>query len=161
MKSGSPVIIDILEDESSPNAHSIVICGYDSKAGEFLARVRHRLDALGSPRLTATFVGYLTVGVDQDSYLFGYRNPAPAAGQPPVVGFDIDVLHRVAQAIFGDPNRIHYQLISQAHLKPPGSLIYVPVNFESEQLAERLVANGFRADEPAFFSWLVSTSGLR
>jgi outer membrane protein assembly factor BamB len=33
------------------------------RAGEFLARVRHRLDALGSPRLTATFVGYLTVGV--------------------------------------------------------------------------------------------------
>ncbi len=32
-------------------------------ASEFLARVRRRLDALGSPRLTATFVGYLTIGV--------------------------------------------------------------------------------------------------
>jgi SAM-dependent methyltransferase len=33
------------------------------KAGEFLARVRRRLDALGWPELTATFAGYLTVGI--------------------------------------------------------------------------------------------------
>ena len=32
-------------------------------AGDFLARVRRRLDALGSPDLTATFVGYLAIGV--------------------------------------------------------------------------------------------------
>jgi SAM-dependent methyltransferase len=32
-------------------------------SAEFLARVRRRLDALGSPRLTATFVGLLTIGV--------------------------------------------------------------------------------------------------
>jgi hypothetical protein len=38
LKSGASAIIDILENESSPSAHSIVICGYDSKAGEFLAR---------------------------------------------------------------------------------------------------------------------------
>src|SRR5689334_6251577 len=29
---------------------------------EFLTRVRHRLDSLGLPDLTATFVGYLTIG---------------------------------------------------------------------------------------------------
>lgn len=33
------------------------------RSGEFLALVRNRLDALGSPRLTATFVGQLTIGV--------------------------------------------------------------------------------------------------
>jgi TPR repeat protein len=38
LKSRSPVMIDILENESSLSAHSIVILGYDSKAGEFLAR---------------------------------------------------------------------------------------------------------------------------
>jgi SAM-dependent methyltransferase len=32
------------------------------RGAEFLARVRHRLESLGWPRLTATFVGYLTVG---------------------------------------------------------------------------------------------------
>jgi SAM-dependent methyltransferase len=34
----------------------------DARRAEFLGRVRSRLEALGSPGLTATFVGYLTVG---------------------------------------------------------------------------------------------------
>lgn len=32
------------------------------RSADFLSRVRHRLESLGSPRLTATFVGYLTAG---------------------------------------------------------------------------------------------------
>jgi hypothetical protein len=32
-------------------------------AADFLSRVRRRLDALGSPQLTATFAGYLAIGV--------------------------------------------------------------------------------------------------
>lgn len=34
----------------------------EARSTEFLARVRHRLESLGWPQLTATFVGYLTVG---------------------------------------------------------------------------------------------------
>ncbi len=34
-----------------------------TKAGEFLGRVRRRLDRLGWPELTATFAGYLTTGI--------------------------------------------------------------------------------------------------
>jgi SAM-dependent methyltransferase len=34
-----------------------------ARSGEFLARVRNRLDAMGSPRLTATFVGRLAIAV--------------------------------------------------------------------------------------------------
>jgi len=34
----------------------------EARSAEFLARVRHRLESLGWPRLTATFVGRLTVG---------------------------------------------------------------------------------------------------
>lgn len=33
------------------------------RGADFLARVRRRLDALGSPRLTATFVGFLAIGI--------------------------------------------------------------------------------------------------
>lgn len=33
-----------------------------ARSAEFLARVGHRLESLGWPQLTATFVGYLTVG---------------------------------------------------------------------------------------------------
>jgi hypothetical protein len=34
----------------------------EARSAEFLTRVRHRLEPLGWPQLTATFVGYLTVG---------------------------------------------------------------------------------------------------
>ena len=34
----------------------------EARSADFLARVRHRLESIGWPRLTATFVGYLTVG---------------------------------------------------------------------------------------------------
>jgi hypothetical protein len=33
-----------------------------ARSADFLVRVRHRLESLGSPDLTATFVGFLTVG---------------------------------------------------------------------------------------------------
>ncbi len=47
------------------------------------------------------------VGVDQNTYLWGYRDPA--TGQ--LTGFDIDMLKQVAQAIFGssDPGDIRYR----------------------------------------------------
>jgi len=56
--------------------------------------------------------GYLRVGVDQNTYLWGYRDPA--TGQ--LSGFDIDMLQQVAQAIFGssDPKYIHYVIVPNA-----------------------------------------------
>jgi len=36
----------------------------------------------------------------------------------------------------------------------PSSMRFVAVDFEKQRLDERLAAGGFRADRPAFFSWL-------
>ncbi len=58
--------------------------------------------------------GQLVVGVDQNTYLFGYRDPA--SGE--IVGFDIDILHEVARAIFGDPSRIQFTAITAAQRIP-------------------------------------------
>ena len=58
--------------------------------------------------------GYLIAGVDEDSYLFGYRNPSSDPHAVPLVGFDIDFVRLVAQAIFGDPNRVRYLTITKA-----------------------------------------------
>ena len=58
--------------------------------------------------------GLLRVGVDQNTYLFGYRNPA--TGQ--VEGFDIDVVKEVARAIFGDPNKVQLIAITSAQRIP-------------------------------------------
>jgi polar amino acid transport system substrate-binding protein len=48
--------------------------------------------------------GRLRVGVDQNSYRFGFRNPFTGE----LEGFDIDVARQVAAAIFGDPTRIQF-----------------------------------------------------
>ena len=45
--------------------------------------------------------GRLIVGVDQNTYLFGFRNPATGE----IEGFDIDIAREVAKAIFGDRRR--------------------------------------------------------
>jgi methyltransferase (TIGR00027 family) len=41
-----------------------------------------------------------------------------------------------------------------AGIAEPATLTYVPVDFDTESLADSLAGAGFRCDEPAFFSWL-------
>jgi methyltransferase (TIGR00027 family) len=89
---------------------------------------------------------YVLLGAGLDT--FAHRNPHAAAG---LRVFEVD--HPATQ-------EWKRRMISNAHLQSPGSLVYVPVNLERESLAERLGANGFRADEPAFFSWLGVTMYL-
>jgi polar amino acid transport system substrate-binding protein len=57
--------------------------------------------------------GYLIAGVSADSLLLGSRNPL--TGQ--IEGFDIDMVHAIAQAIFGDPNKVQLVVISAAQRK--------------------------------------------
>ncbi len=54
--------------------------------------------------------GYLIAGVDQNTLLFSYFNPVD--GQ--LEGFEIDMLHQIAQAIFGNPNAIRFKAITTA-----------------------------------------------
>jgi polar amino acid transport system substrate-binding protein len=52
--------------------------------------------------------GRLIAGVDQNTYLMGFRNPATGA----IEGFDVDMAREVAKAIFGDPNRIQFKVLT-------------------------------------------------
>jgi polar amino acid transport system substrate-binding protein len=58
--------------------------------------------------------GRLVVGIDQDAYRFSYRDAE--GGQ--LVGFEIDIARRIAAAIFGDPDAIHYRAITTADRVP-------------------------------------------
>lgn len=58
--------------------------------------------------------GYLIAGVDEDSYLFGYRNPSSDPSAPPLVGFDIDFVQQVAMAMFGAPGHVRYRVLTKA-----------------------------------------------
>jgi methyltransferase (TIGR00027 family) len=46
------------------------------------------------------------------------------------------------------------QLLAEAQIALPPWLVFVPVDFERDDLGENLVAAGFRQNSPAFFTWL-------
>jgi len=58
--------------------------------------------------------GRLRVGIDQNTLLFGYRNPRTGE----LTGFDIDVAREIAGAIFGDPTKIDYKVVTTAQRLP-------------------------------------------
>jgi polar amino acid transport system substrate-binding protein len=69
-------------------------------AGSFMARIRAR--------------GYLVAGVDPTRYHFSYLDPVHGQMQ----GFEIDLLHAIAQAIFGNQNDIRFRPLQDAQRIP-------------------------------------------
>ena len=65
-------------------------------AGSYMAEIQKR--------------GRLIAGVSADTLLLGSRNPL--TGQ--IQGFDIEMLKAVSKAIFGDPNKIEFRVITTA-----------------------------------------------
>ncbi|MFH8463711.1 glutamate ABC transporter substrate-binding protein [Streptomyces sp. NPDC017991] len=56
--------------------------------------------------------GFLIVGVDQNSYRFGYRDPNSASGDAELEGFDIDLAHEIADKIVGEkPKNVRFRAI--------------------------------------------------
>ncbi|WP_435592270.1 glutamate ABC transporter substrate-binding protein [Nocardia sp. bgisy118] len=62
----------------------------------------------GSPMAAIVANGRVRVGVDQNTYLFGFRNPTTNE----LEGFDIDIAREIARALFGDPNRIELRSVT-------------------------------------------------
>ncbi|GGM92583.1 glutamate ABC transporter substrate-binding protein [Streptomyces fuscichromogenes] len=58
----------------------------------------------------------LIVGVDQNSYRWGYRNPNTSDAE--LEGFDIDLVHRIAQDILGDPDAVQFKAIPTSQRIP-------------------------------------------
>ena len=52
----------------------------------------------------------LIVGVDQNSYRWGYRDPNSGEGGT-LEGFDIDLVHRIAEDILGDRDAVQFKAI--------------------------------------------------
>lgn len=69
-------------------------------AGSYMAHIQRR--------------GRLIAGVDQNTLLFAYFNNGDAA----IEGFEVDLLHEISRAIFGNPNRIQYEAITTAQRIP-------------------------------------------
>lgn len=86
--------------------------------------------------------GSLVVGVSADTLQLGARNPL--TGQ--IEGFDIDVLHQVSTAIFGDPNRLQFRVITS------GQRLEALENGEVDIVARAFTINCERWETIAFSS---------
>jgi polar amino acid transport system substrate-binding protein len=84
--------------------------------------------------------GYLTVGVDQDSYLWGYRDPT--TGQ--IVGFDIDLVQAIARDLLGPNPRIVYKTV------PTDQRISAVQSHEVDMVVRTMTVNCDRIKQVAF-----------
>jgi methyltransferase (TIGR00027 family) len=83
---------------------------------------------------------YIVLGAGLDT--FAYRNPYPPERL------------RVFEVDFPATQAWKRELLGRTGIAEPASLAFVPVDFERDSLETKLRAAGFRADRPAFFSWL-------
>ncbi len=67
--------------------------------GATVEEIKSRQKHPGLPR------GKLVVGVDQNSYRWGFRNPQ-RDGNNDIEGFDVDLAHAVAKELLGDPDAL-------------------------------------------------------
>jgi polar amino acid transport system substrate-binding protein len=58
--------------------------------------------------------GRLIVGIDQNAYLFSFRDPDTGD----LVGFEIDIAREMARALFGDPKAVELRAITTADRIP-------------------------------------------
>lgn len=99
-KTSAPVVADCGNPVASYQPTFVLPAPNAMPAGTYLKTIQDR--------------GKLIVGTASDVLLFSYRNPL--SGQ--LEGFDIDVAHAIAKAIFGDPNKIEYRVINYAQRLP-------------------------------------------
>ncbi|MFG2458078.1 glutamate ABC transporter substrate-binding protein [Streptomyces sp. NPDC048523] len=85
----------------------------------------------------------LIVGVDQNSYRWGYRNPNGGA-KADLEGFDIDLVHRIAQDILGDPNAVQFKAI------PTNQRIPAIEKGRVDMVVRTMTINCTRVDQVAF-----------
>lgn len=72
----------------------------DMPAGSTMAAIQER--------------GRLIVGVDQNTFMFGYRDPSSGA----LEGFDIDLAREISRRVFGDPDRIDLRVVEANQREP-------------------------------------------
>jgi methyltransferase (TIGR00027 family) len=102
-----------------------------------VARSRYAEDNLALA-LDRGVTQYVLLGAGLDT--FAYRNPYPHLNV-----FEVD--HPATQAW-------KQELLASSAIDAPSSLTFVPVDFEHQNLPDRLLASGFDPTRPAFFAWL-------
>ncbi|MEU0244617.1 glutamate ABC transporter substrate-binding protein [Streptomyces sp. NPDC006235] len=85
----------------------------------------------------------LVVGVDQNSYRWGYRDPN-SGKRGELEGFDIDLVHRIAEDILGDRNAVQFKAI------PTNQRIPAIRDGSVDMVVRTMTINCERIDQVAF-----------
>jgi methyltransferase (TIGR00027 family) len=101
------------------------------------ARSRYAEDRLAEAVKKGT-TQYVILGAGLDT--FAYRNPFAAV--------------RVFEVDFPATQEWKRDMLSEAQIPVPASLVFVPLDFEHKSLSEGLAEAGLDFKEPAFFGWL-------
>jgi methyltransferase (TIGR00027 family) len=135
-----PFALDILDEETRATLDDIAADVTLTQMRLFLAaRSRFSEDTLSS--CVARGVRQVVVlGAGLDT--FALRNPHGGEG---VRVFEVD---------YPTTQQWKRERLRQAGLAVPNSLIFAPIDFEREGLAQGLARAGFRSDHPAYFQWL-------
>ncbi|MET9499987.1 glutamate ABC transporter substrate-binding protein [Streptomyces sp. NPDC006552] len=86
-------------------------CDPDTKGKEPERSVSRSGSADGGAVRAVKDRGYLSVGVDQNSYRWGYRDPNSVDESSELEGFDIDLAHEIAKEILGSPDKVRFKAI--------------------------------------------------
>jgi methyltransferase (TIGR00027 family) len=105
--------------------------------GFMAARSRYAEDRLADT-VSHGVTQYVVLGAGLDT--FAYRNPFSAL--------------RVFEVDFPATQAWKRSMLEEARITLPSSLVFVPLDFEHEALAEGLAQGGLDLHEAAFFSWL-------
>jgi polar amino acid transport system substrate-binding protein len=99
---------------SSTPAPAPVTCDNATQSYDPLPSLPSRTEITDATMRRIIQKGFLTVGVSADTYLFGARDPFTSR----LEGFDIDMARSVAKAIFGDPGKVQFRVITAADRLP-------------------------------------------
>ncbi|MEV0247495.1 class I SAM-dependent methyltransferase [Nocardia sp. NPDC050712] len=125
-----------LSESSDPTRSGTVVMDRPRRLF-FAARARFAEDRVAAAAAAGVRqVVILGAGLDT----FAYRNP-----HPELRVFEVD--HPATQAW-------KHQRLAAAGIERPGTLTFVPVDFETQELATELESAGFQRSEPAVFVWL-------
>lgn len=115
---------------------------YSAVGGQILSRSRYAEDKL-SKAIENGIRQYVILGAGMDS--FALRQPDL---KDKVMVFEID--HPATQAT-------KRERLLKKYGKLPENLVFVPVDFEQQTVADALKQTKFMSNQPAFFSWIATT----
>ncbi|WP_410872615.1 glutamate ABC transporter substrate-binding protein [Nocardia sp. A7] len=98
---------------SAPTAEGTGSCDTEATLAP-TAQPRPGAMPAGSAMAAIVANGRLRVGVDQNTYMFGFRNPTTGR----LEGFDIDLAREIARDLFGDPDKIELRSVTAADRIP-------------------------------------------